>query len=118
MQYACLIYEPPNSFRLSSPEEQQKVFGEYMKFSDDIQKAGVVRGGAPLQTTETATTVRVRDGKRLTTDGPFAETKEWLAGFFLLECQSLDEALEWAAKIPGARDGSIEVRPLMDIPGR
>jgi len=119
VQYACLIYETPDSFRLTAPpEEQQKIYGEYMKFSEDVQKAGVVRGGAPLQTTDTATTVRIRNGEILTTDGPFAETKEWLAGFFLLECATLDEALDWAAKIPGAKYGSIEVRPLMEIPAR
>jgi hypothetical protein len=72
--------------------------------------------GAPLQLPETATTVRMRDGKRVVTDGPFAETKEWLAGFYTFECASLDEALDWAAKIPGAYYGSIEVRPLMVIP--
>jgi hypothetical protein len=116
VQYACLIYDPVDS-RPPSPEEKQQVFGEYMKFSEDVQKAGVIRGGAPLQPTDTATTVRVRKGERLTTDGPFAETKEWLAGFYLLECNNLDEALAWAAKIPGAKYGSIEVRPLLDIPG-
>ena len=116
MQYALLIYEPPDSFRLTAPpEEQQKIYGEYMQYSRDLQAAGAVRGGAPLQTTDTATTVRVRGGEILTTDGPFAETKEWLAGFFLVECATPDEALEWAAKIPGARYGSIEVRPLMEI---
>ena len=117
MHYALLIYEPPDSFRLTQPpEEQQKIYAEYMKYSADLQAAGAVRGGAPLQTTDTATTVRVRNGEISTTDGPFAETKEWLSGFFLIECGSFDEALEWAAKIPGARYGSIEVRPLMEIP--
>lgn len=116
MQYACLIYEPHDD-SVSSPEEKQQIFGAYMKFSEDVQKAGVIRGGAPLQPTDTATTVRVRKGERLTTDGPFAETKEWLAGFYLLDCKNLDEALDWAAKIPGAQYGTVEVRPLMDIPG-
>jgi hypothetical protein len=116
VQYACLIYEPFET-KPTPPEEKQQIFGEYMKFSEDVQKAGVVRGGAPLQPTETATTVRLRKGQTLTTDGPFAETKEWLSGFYLLDCKSLDEALAWAAKIPGAKYGSIEVRPLMDIPG-
>jgi hypothetical protein len=72
---------------------------------------------APLQPPETATTVRLRNGERLVTDGPFAETKEWLSGFYPFNCKSLDEALDWAAKIPGARHGSIEVRPVMEIPG-
>jgi hypothetical protein len=116
VQYACLIYEPPDSPN-ATPEEQRQIFADYMKFTEEIQKAGTMQGGAPLQPTTTATTVRVRKGQRLTTDGPFAETKEWLSGFYLLECKSLDEALDWAAKIPGAKYGSIEVRPLMDIPG-
>jgi hypothetical protein len=74
--------------------------------------------GEPLQPPDTATTVRMRDGQRIVTDGPFAETKEWLAGFYTFNCNSLDEALDWAAKIPGAKYGSIEVRPVMEIPGR
>ena len=74
-------------------------------------------GGDPLEDTSAATTVRVRDGKRLTTDGPFAETKEVLGGYYVLECENLDQALEYAAKIPSAEFGSIEVRPLMSIPG-
>jgi hypothetical protein len=114
VQYACLIYEPKTQ---PTPQQQQEIFAEYGQFTEDVQKANVMRGGAPLQPTPTATTVRVRDGKRVTTDGPFAETKEWLSGFYLLDCPSLDEALTWAAKIPGAKYGSIEVRPLMDIPG-
>jgi hypothetical protein len=72
--------------------------------------------GAPLQGVETATTVRMREGKRVVTDGPFAETKEFLGGFYTFECATLDEALDWAAKIPGAKYGSIEVRPIMVIP--
>ncbi|MGH7661060.1 MAG: YciI family protein [Vulcanimicrobiaceae bacterium] len=120
MQYALLIYEPADSFRRTlPPEQQEKIYGEYMKYSEDLQNAGVVRGGAPLQTTDTATTVRQRDGKAVDTDGPFAETKEWLAGFFLIECKDLNEALAWAKKIPGVKYGaSVEVRPLMEIPER
>jgi hypothetical protein len=116
MQYALLIYEPPDSLRLTQPEEREKIHVEYMKYTADLQAAGAIRGGAPLQTADTATTVRVRNGEISTTDGPFAETKEWLVGYFLVECGSSDEALDWAAKIPGARYGSIEVRPLMEIP--
>jgi hypothetical protein len=116
LQYACLIYEPPESVN-ATPEQNQQIFNEYFKFTEDVQKAGTMKGGAPLQPTATATTVRVRDGKRMVTDGPFAETKEWLSGFYLLDCKSLDEALDWAAKIPGAKYGSIEVRPLMDVRG-
>jgi hypothetical protein len=113
MQYACLIYQPHGI-----PDGTPEMFAEYGRFTEAVQKAGAMRSGAPLQPTETATTVRVRNGERVTTDGPFAETKEWLTGFYLLDCRSLDEALEWAAKIPGAKYGSIEVRPLMEIPPR
>ena len=116
MQYACLIYEPSASPR-PTPAQQAEVHEAYMKFTEDVQSANVMRGGAPLDPPAKATTVRVRDGRKVHTDGPFAETKEWLAGFYLLDCSSLDEALDWASKIPGAQWGSIEVRPLMQIPG-
>ena len=80
-----------------------------------MQKAGAYKGGEALQPTATATTVRVKDGKKATTHGPFAETKEQLGGFYLVDCSNLDEAIEWAARCPGARVGSIEVRPVMDF---
>jgi hypothetical protein len=83
-----------------------------------LKKADVWRAGEPLQPPSTATTIRIRQGNRVTTDGPFAETKEWLSGFYLAECESLDEALEWAAKCPGATYGAMEVRPLMELPAR
>ena len=89
----------------------------YFAFSEETAKHAVLVGGEPLQGIETATTVRVRDGKSLTTDGPFAETKEHFGGYYLLDCANLDEALKWAAKIPTAKHGSIEVRPIMEIPG-
>ena len=86
----------------------------YGAFGQEIEDSGVYVAGEGLQPTATATTVRVRDGERLVTDGPFAETREQLGGFYLLECKDLDEAIGWAAKIPGAQVGSIEVRPVMD----
>ncbi len=86
----------------------------YGAFGEAAQAAGVMLGGEGLQPTSTATTVRVRDGEALTTDGPFAETREQLGGYYLLDCKDLDEAIGWAAKIPGAQTGSIEVRPVMD----
>jgi hypothetical protein len=92
------------------------VFGGYMTFTEEVKSAKVMLGGEALQPCATATTVRVRDGKTLTTDGPFAETKEQLGGFYLLDCKDLDEAIRWAAKIPGATYGSIEIRPVMLIP--
>jgi hypothetical protein len=115
MQYMCLIYAPTGAPRPSAEEEQQ-IFAAYGAFTEEARRSKAMVDGAPLQPPDTATTVRVRDGKRTTTDGPFAETKEWLAGFYTFECNGLDEALDWAAKIPGAAYGSIEVRPLMQIP--
>ena len=87
----------------------------YDVFTTGVQASGAFLSGDPLQPTHTATTVRVRNGKTLTTDGPFAETKEALGGFYVLNCKDLDEALELAAKIPGAKSGSIEVRPIMEF---
>jgi hypothetical protein len=116
MQYMCLIYAPTGAPE-PSPQEQQQIFGEYMSFTQHARDAKAMVDGAPLQPPDTATTVRLRNGERLVTDGPFAETKEWLAGFYTFDCGSLDEAIDWAAKIPGAKYGSIEVRPVMDIPG-
>ena len=111
MQYLCLIYDDENVWQGMSPDESKKYMGEYMTFTQGIRDSGHFRAGDALQPTRTATTVRVRDGKTLTTDGPFAETHEQLGGYFLLECKDLDEALGWAAKIPTAKYGSIEVRP-------
>jgi hypothetical protein len=87
---------------------------KWAAFTKETFDRGVNRGGEALEPVQTATTVRVREGRTLTTDGPFAETKEELGGFYLLECNDLDEAIEWAAKIPGAQTGSVEVRPVMN----
>jgi hypothetical protein len=113
MKYALLIYSTETSERFDAmpPEERQAIMGEYMAISD---LPGTF-GGAQLQPPETATTVRVDDGETLTTDGPFAETKEVLGGFYLFEADDLDKALDVAARVPAARrGGSVEVRPLVE----
>jgi hypothetical protein len=116
MQYLCLIYESEKNWADIPEAEQGKIFHEYMEFTQGIVKTGQYKAGEALQPTSTATTVRVRDGKTMTTDGPFAETKEQLGGFYLIEAKTLDEACAVAAKIPAARTGSIEVRPIMETP--
>jgi hypothetical protein len=115
MQYMLLIYESEG--RKLSPAEQGQLMQEYMAFTQDIVKAGKFKAGDPLEPTATATTVRVRNGKAATTDGPFAETKEQLGGYYIVEAKDLDEAVSLAARIPGARTGSIEVRPIMRMSG-
>jgi len=117
MKYMILIYGNEAENSKMSPEEGQKLMQAYMTYTAEVVKAGVMLAGAPLERIANATTVRVRNGKALTTDGPFAETKEQLGGFCLIDVASLDDALAWAAKCPGARYGSVEVRPLMSIPG-
>jgi hypothetical protein len=113
MQYVLLIYSNESQWDKMSEAEKNQMFGDYMEFSKGIAASGQYKGGNRLDSTLKATTVRVRDGKRLVTDGPFAETKEQLAGFFLVEAKDLDEAMGIAARIPGARVGSIEVRPTL-----
>ena len=120
MQYALLIYGDQNGRESMSEEEQGQIFQAYGDFTQDLEASGAMKGGEALQPIETATTVRVRNDETLTTDGPFAETKEQLGGFYLIEAGSLDDAIEWAAKIPSARGGTIEVRPLvpMQVPAQ
>lgn len=115
MRYICLIYTSESEDAKMTEAEQQANMGAYWAFTEAVNSAGVNTGGDALMPTSTATTVRVRDGKTMTTDGPFAETKEQLGGFYILDCPNLDEAIEWAAKIPGAAHGSIEVRPVMEF---
>ena len=117
MQYMCLIYQPHNAPEMSE-QEGEALFAEYGTFTQEALASGKMRGGEPLQPENDATTVRVRNGKTTITDGPYAETKEWLGGYYTFDCDTLDEALDWAAKIPGSRYGSIEVRPLLPVPGR
>ena len=116
MQYMCLIYEQESQWAKMSEAEKGAMYTDYYKFSDEIKKSGHWVAGDPLEPTHTATTVRVRNGKAQTTDGPFAETKEQLGGYYIIEAKDLDEAVAIAGRIPGARIGSIEVRPLMVVP--
>src|SRR5229473_4639422 len=117
MKYLLLIYESEASFAGMSGAEQARIFEEYMAYSKGIRKSGNYIGGEALQAISTATTVRVKNGKTVTTDGPFAETREQLGGYYIVEAKDLDEAVVIAARIPGARTGTIEVRPVMKIPG-
>ena len=116
MKYLLLIYENEKSFAGLSEAEQGKIFEEYMTYSKDIRKSGHYIAGQALQPVSDATTVRVKSGKTVTTDGPFAETREQLGGFYLVEAKDLDEAIKLAAGIPASRTGSIEVRPIMPTP--
>ena len=113
MQYLLLIYEDEKVWVDMPEAERMRIYGEYMRYTDEIKQSGHWQAGAPLQPTHTATTVRVRDGKAAITDGPFAETREQLGGYYLVEAKDLDEATGLAARIPGARSGSIEVRPVL-----
>jgi hypothetical protein len=115
MKYLLLIYSDEKADANASKEEMDAWMGEYIAYTEAMTKAGVRLAGEALHPTSAATTVRVQNGKKVTTHGPFAETKEQLGGYYLLECKNLDEAIEWAAKCPGARVGSIEVRPIMDF---
>ena len=116
MKYALLLYSDPTASPEFGTPEMDAEMQQWFQFTNDLQSAGKHLGGEALTPTETATTVRVRDGKTITADGPFAETKETLGGFYLLEAANLDEAVGWAEKIPLAPYGSVEVRPIMEIP--
>lgn len=113
MKYLLLIYTNEAQDGKATPAEMQAVMGAYYAFTNEVKDKGVYVAGEALQPIATATTVRVRDGKALTTDGPFAETREQLGGFYMVDCKNLDEAIDYAGKIPGAKHGSVEVRPVM-----
>jgi hypothetical protein len=113
MQYMLLIYGDESSWEGIGDEERGQILQAYGSFTEELRQSGSMVAGDALQPTQTATTVRVQNDETLTTDGPFAETKEQLGGYYLVEADSLDEAIEWAAKVPGARHGSVEVRPVM-----
>ena len=113
MRYALLIYASEQDWASQTEEESQAVNQEYMAFTKDIIDRGLMKGGEALQPTSTATSVR--NGETLSTDGPFAETKEQLGGFYVVEAKDLDEAIEIATRIPDVRGGSIEVRPVMEM---
>ena len=117
MRYLMLIYTPEVDPSTVSAEQRAATTAQYGAFTREVRDRNVMEGGEALQETTTATTIRVREGKTLVTDGPYTETKEALAGYYLLDVQDLDEALELAAKIPGAQYGAIEVRPIWEQGG-
>ena len=120
MRYLLLIYDEQSAAATTTPapseEDVTKVMGDYAAFTKELRDRGVFEAGEALQSVASASTVRLREGQTLITDGPFMETKEALGGFYLLNCRDLDEALEFAAKCPAAQFGSIEVRPIWDVP--
>ena len=113
MQYMLLIYGNEASWGEASDAEREQIMQAYGAFTQELRDSGAMIAGDALQPTQTATTVRVQNDETLTTDGPFAETKEQLGGYYLIEAESLDEAIAWASKLPGSRHGSVEVRPVM-----
>jgi len=114
MRYLCLIYSEESQWERMPKPDFDAMMGEYIAFTKDIKKSGHYIGGDELQPTQTATTVRVRNGKVSTTDGPFAETKEQLGGYYLINAKDLNDAIQVAARIPSVRVGSIEVRPIQE----
>ena len=113
MQYMLLIYAEESGWESMSEDDRTSAMERYRAFTEELQAAGAMVAADRLQPTGHATTLRIRDNERLVTDGPFAETKEQLGGYYLIEAESLDEAIEWAARIPSARTGKIEVRPVV-----
>ena len=113
MQYLLLIYDNESNWTKLPEADRAKMYQEYGEFTQSIVSSGHMQGANQLDVVSKATTVRIRDGKKLVTDGPFAETKEQLGGYYLIEAKDLDEALAIAARIPSVRAGSIEVRPIM-----
>lgn len=115
MKYLCLIYSDETMWQRMPKAEGDKMMHEYLDFGESIKQSGHYVGGNRLHATHSATTVRIRDGKLSTTDGPFAETKEQLGGYYLIEARDLNDAIQVAARIPGARVGAIEVRPIAEV---
>lgn len=113
MRYLALIHTEERDLGEAGWLQMLTKYGE---FAQAAVGAGVLRGGEALESTATATTIRVRDGQRITTDGPFLETREALGGYYVLDCADLDEAIAWAARIPGAADGAVELRPIREMP--
>ena len=116
MQYMLLIYNDEQAWASLPDEERKAIVGEYGAVARELGEQGRFLGGAPLHPTSTATTVRVRDDEPIVTDGPYAETKEQLGGFFLIEANSVEDARAWAARLPGGRYGTIEVRAVAPVP--
>jgi hypothetical protein len=117
MRYVMLIYSDETIDAQRSPTENEANMAGYNEFTTEVRERGNFLNGDALQPTTTATTVRVNSGQVVATDGPFAETKEQLGGFYILECKDLDEAIELAAKIPAAKEGSVEIRPIFEFGG-
>jgi hypothetical protein len=114
MKYILLIHHDEGVWAGRTQAERQQTYAEYMDFTDQIKRSGQYLAGAPLHPTSSAKSVRIRSGKPIVTDGPFAETREQLGGYFLVDARDLDEAIGMAARIPGARWGTVEVRPVME----
>lgn len=117
MNYMLLLYSAPDAGPTAGSPEQAAEMPAWFAFSEALVEAGAMVAGDPLHGVETATTLRIRDGETLTTDGPFAETKEVLGGYYIIDVPDLDAATEWAAKVPLAPYGSVEIRPVMELPG-
>src|SRR5215475_14042952 len=117
MKYLLMIYQDEAARAAETETQRAQLTGEYMQFMKEIQTSGHLKGGEPLRPSTTATCVRVQDGKRMVTDGPYAETREQLGGYFLVEAKDLDEAIGIAERIPGARVGTVEIRPVIDVAG-
>jgi hypothetical protein len=115
MKYVLLLYDAQKACNTPLKEEKQRVYDAYMTYTDRLAKSGKMLACEPLEGTSCATTIRVRSGKTIATDGPFAETKEQLGGIYVVDVADLNEAIEWAAGIPAALTGSIEIRPVMDV---
>jgi hypothetical protein len=115
MRYMLFICNDEQAMLARSPGESATMLPEYVTFGEEMTRRGVLEGGARLRPTTDASTVQVRDGEVLVADGPFAETKEQIGGYYLVDCRDLDEAIEVAAKIPGATNGTIEVRPIWEM---
>jgi hypothetical protein len=116
MKYLLMIYQDEKARAAETEAQRGQVTGEYMQFMKEVQASGHIKGGEALRPSTMATCVRVENGKRMVTDGPYAETREQLGGYFLIEAKDLDEAIGIAARVPGARMGTIEVRPIAQMP--
>ncbi len=117
MNYIFLLYTAESDHPDPGSPESLEMIGRYTEFTNETREKNLLVAGEPLEGVATASSVKVRDGQTMVTDGPYAETKEQLGGFYILDCKDLDEALEYAAKIPAAHSGTVEVRPIMELPG-
>ena len=118
MKYLCLIYSDETQWPKLAQSETEKIMAEYRAFTESVQKSGQLLGSNRLQPTQAATSLRSRNGQLSTTDGPFAETKEQLGGYYLIEARDLNEAIQVASRIPAVKHGTVEVRPIMEMPAR